>query len=148
MEMPTNRRSLLAAGAIVAATVAIAPATAAPPKPKTPPSAVSQYVEQIPTARGSKATNEQTAKEAASAGTATSGGSDGRSSAGKTKPHAGKAPAASAPSAASNEPNPLRAAVGATDGGGLGRGAILAILVGGITLLAAVGLVLRARFRH
>jgi hypothetical protein len=156
MDTPTHRRTLLAAGAIVAAAVAAFPATAAPPKPKpqSPPSAVSQYVEQIPTARGSKATDAHSAQSPATTTSPTSDGTTTQpdasapsTSQGTKSPKTTKANAA--PSAASKEPSPLHAAVGATgDGGGLGRGAVLAIVLGIVTLIAALGFVLRARFRQ
>jgi cobalamin biosynthesis Mg chelatase CobN len=147
MEMQTQRRSLLAVGAIVSVAFGAVPAVAAPPKPKPKPSAVSQYVEQIPTARGSKATDANAAKSATSNPTTSRGSAKEPASTPSTKPSkTGKSTGAA--SATSKEPSPLNAAVGATGGGGLGRGAILAIVVGVLTLLAAVGFVLRARLRH
>src|SRR5690349_6750212 len=127
-----------------------------------PPPAVSQYVEQLPSVGGAKATSgvaslsgvamtQPPAQTVTGSGSATETTSDGKQSAGRrahgtasrrgsgANRHAAVTPAG---------PTSLHAALATSDdSAGLGRGALVALVLLGVSVVAAAGLVLGHRGR-
>jgi hypothetical protein len=134
-------RLCLVGAALIALTLVVAGSGSAKNRPKPPDaSAVSQYVEMVPGAGGAKPSNGRAAPSTASGSSAgTRAGSATPKASHKTvKPARAKSLASAGPA------NPVSAAFGTT-GGGLGGGALLAIILGAIAAAGAVAFAVRRR---
>jgi hypothetical protein len=138
---------VLVVGSVIGACLLVAAPALATPPIAVP--AASQYVEQIPTATGTKATTAHHTAASTSSTTAPTSTSAGKQSTGTratSKHPASHTARAKTTSATKQEPTPFRAALATSNGTtGFGRGALLALVVAAVTLVALTGLAVRRR---